>query len=58
MARAFSLASLVVVGIIVADFLIHPAGTAEASRGAARLVVPTESALLGGTQSTGIQTYG
>lgn len=54
MARAFSFASLVVMGIIVADFLIHPQGTAEASTGAARIVVPTESALLGGTN---IQTY-
>ena len=52
--KAFSAFSLVVAGIIVADFLIHPTGTAQASIGAARLWVPTASALLGGQS---VQTY-
>ncbi|MDA8393991.1 MAG: hypothetical protein M0T72_01910 [Candidatus Dormibacteraeota bacterium] len=41
------LAGLVIVGIIVADFLIHPQGTATAFNGISGLVVPSEQGLLG-----------
>jgi hypothetical protein len=43
----FSLAALVVGGIIVADILIHPTGTAAAANGVADNTTPSESALLG-----------
>ena len=43
----FSLAALVVSGIVVADILIHPTGTQAASNGLASIVTPSESALLG-----------
>ena len=41
------LAGLVVVGIIVADFLIHPTGTTAAANGLVSIIKPTEGALLG-----------
>lgn len=41
------LAGLVVVGIIVADFLTHPSGTAQAGNSIVSIITPTESALLG-----------
>jgi hypothetical protein len=41
------LAGLVVVGIIVADFVTHPTGTAAAGNAIVNIVKPTESALLG-----------
>lgn len=41
------LASLVVVGIIIADFLIHPSGTQAAANGLVAITKPAESALLG-----------
>jgi len=41
------LAGLVVVGIIIADFLIHPAGTRAAANGLVNITKPAESALLG-----------
>jgi hypothetical protein len=41
------LAALVVVGIIVADVLIHPAGTQAAANGIVNITKPAESALLG-----------
>lgn len=47
MAKFFSLAALVVGGIIVADFLTHPTGTAAAANGAADIITPSENALLG-----------
>ena len=42
------LAGLVVVGLIVADFLLHPQGSATAFNGISGLVVPSEQGLLGG----------
>ncbi len=45
------LAGLVVIGIIVADFLIHPQGTATAFNGVSGLIVPSEQGLLGQTPS-------
>jgi hypothetical protein len=41
------LAALTVVGIMVADFLIHPTGTAAAGNAVAAVIKPTEGALLG-----------
>jgi hypothetical protein len=41
------LAGLVVVGIIVADVLIHPAGTKAAASGIVSIMTPAEQALLG-----------
>lgn len=41
------LAGLVVVGIIVADFLIHPEGTKAAANGVVAVAKPTYNALLG-----------
>lgn len=59
MARGFALASLVVVGIIIADILVHPGGTSAASKGLQGMensgvngllgVSPTGNATLGGT---------
>lgn len=40
--------SLVVVGVIVADILIHPQGTQAAANGVASILTPTYIALLGG----------
>jgi hypothetical protein len=45
--KIFSLAALVVGGIILADILIHPAGTQAASQGLAGILTPAESSLLG-----------
>jgi hypothetical protein len=42
-----SLAGLVVVGIIVADVLIHPTGTKAAASGLVSIMTPAEQALLG-----------
>lgn len=41
------LAGLVVVGVIVADFLIHPAGTTAAANGIVGIEKPAFTALLG-----------
>lgn len=41
------LIGLVVTGIIIADFLIHPAGTKAAANGLVAITKPAESALLG-----------
>lgn len=41
------LAGLVVVGIIIADFLIHPSGTKAAANGLVNVTKPAEGALLG-----------
>ena len=41
------LAGLVVVGIIIADFLVHPEGTKAAANGLVMITKPEESALLG-----------
>ena len=40
-------AGLVIVGLIIADFLTHPQGTATSFNGIAGLVVPSEQGLLG-----------
>lgn len=40
--------SLVVVGIIIADILIHPTGTQTAANGVSTILTPTYNALLGG----------
>jgi hypothetical protein len=45
--QVFSLAALVVGGIILADILIHPAGTQAAANGVADIATPAESSLLG-----------
>jgi hypothetical protein len=39
--------SLVVVGVIIADILIHPDGTKAAANGVASILKPSYSALLG-----------
>jgi len=49
----FSLAALVVSGIIVADILTHPSGTQAATNGLASITTPAESSLLGGTNTGG-----
>lgn len=49
MARLFSLGALVVGGFIVADILIHPAGTQAASQGIAGVSTPVIHGLLGST---------
>jgi hypothetical protein len=41
------LAGLCVMGIIVADILIHPTGTTAAGNVLTGIITPTESALLG-----------
>lgn len=47
MAKLFALATFVVGGVIVADILIHPQGTAAASAGARSIEVPAFQSLLG-----------
>ena len=47
MSGIFSLAALVVGGIIVADILTHPAGTAAASNGITSIWKTSVSGLLG-----------
>ena len=47
--RVASIVSLVVIGVIVADVLIHPAGTNAASQGAVNVEKPALNALLGTT---------
>lgn len=42
-----ALAGLVVAGVIVADFLIHPAGTTAAANGIVSVEKPAFAALLG-----------
>lgn len=49
MARFAALAALVVGGVIIADVLIHPAGTSAASTGAVNIEKPALNALLGST---------
>lgn len=49
MARVFSLAALIVGGLIVADILIHPQGTQAASQGFAGIETPLVHGLLGST---------
>jgi flagellar motor component MotA len=40
--------TLVVIGIVIADILIHPEGTKQAANGVSSILTPTYSALLGG----------
>lgn len=47
MSKFFSLAALVVAGIIVADILIHPTGTKAAATGVSNVTKPAISGLLG-----------
>lgn len=47
-ARIAGIATLVVIGTIVADILIHPEGTKQAANGISSILTPTYSALLGG----------
>ena len=47
--RIASIAALVVAGVIVADILTHPAGTAAASGGIVGIEKPALNALLGST---------
>jgi hypothetical protein len=51
--QIFSLAALVVGGIIIADFLTHPSGTTAAANGLASITTPAESSLLGGANTGG-----
>jgi hypothetical protein len=47
MGRFISIVTLVVAGVIIADILIHPAGTSAASQGAVGIEQPALNALLG-----------
>ena len=47
MSRWVSIVALVIGGIIVADILIHPHGTAVAAGGVSRIETPAFNALLG-----------
>lgn len=47
MSKFWSLAALVVGGIVIADILIHPTGTKAASAGIQGITVPAQNALLG-----------
>jgi len=47
MSKFFSLATLVVGGIIVADILTHPQGTAAAAKGVSGITGPAIQGLLG-----------
>lgn len=47
MSRIVAIGSLVVIGVIIADILIHPSGTAAASSGAVGIEKPALNALLG-----------
>lgn len=47
MARFWSIATLVVGGVIVANILTHPTGTRAAADSARSLIVPSYQALLG-----------
>ncbi len=49
MAKFWSLAALVVGGLIVADFLTHPTGTTAAANGVSSIVTPSEKGLIGQT---------
>jgi hypothetical protein len=44
-----ALLGLVVIGVIIADFLIHPAGTTAAANGLVNIEKPGLNALLGKT---------
>lgn len=48
-ARIAAAFTLVVTGVIIADILTHPQGTQTAANGVAGILIPTYTALLGGT---------
>jgi hypothetical protein len=48
---ALALLGLIVMGVIVADFLIHPEGTKAAAQGIVSIEKPGLNALLGQTSS-------
>lgn len=48
-AGLLGLAGLVIIGVIVADFVIHPAGTKAAASGLVSIEKPSLNALLGKT---------
>lgn len=56
MSKFFSLAALVIGGIIIADVLLHPTGTAAAATGTTQILTPTYSALLGGAPVNQLNT--
>ena len=56
MSKFFSIAALVVGGIIIADILLHPEGTAAATTGTTQILTPTYSALLGGAPINQLNT--
>lgn len=45
------LLGLALVGVIIADFLMHPTGTVAAANGAATILDPTYNAMLGNTST-------
>lgn len=47
-ARLAGAFTLIVIGVIIADVLIHPEGTKQAANGLSSILTPTYSALLGG----------
>ncbi|MGH9071874.1 MAG: hypothetical protein ACRDX8_12085 [Acidimicrobiales bacterium] len=49
MAKVAAIATLVIMGIIVADVIIHPAGTKAAATGISTITKPAYNALLGST---------
>ena len=53
MARIASIASLVVIGVIIADILTHPTGVAAASKGIGTVTGQSFNALLGGSRTGG-----
>jgi len=53
MARIASIASLVVIGVIIADILTHPTGVAAASQGIGTVTGQSFNALLGGANTGG-----
>jgi len=48
-----SIGALVIGGIIIADVLTHPSGTAAASQGISTVTSPAYAALLGGSNTGG-----
>lgn len=45
------LLGLALIGIVIADFLIHPTGTVAAANGMATVLDPTYNAMLGNTST-------
>lgn len=52
LAKLFAVGALAIGGIILADVLIHPQGTATAFNGAAALEIPGINGLLGSTTAS------